>query len=297
MTEHVPEQIVGKINTHTREAVEAILAGEAVLAFDAIDKGAGRVIEQGDDAMRYAAKARDRAQLSSADHERTLVLDPSREGRKRLTDAMRAELVRDGTLGPDAITVTMLEPLGLTRAEAFDAASYAPRPDSHVPARQPQASAKHGSSLSGRCDRRRGGHRLVPHTAGQICYLVAGANGRARRSVRRSGAGAAQRAASRSSARTASRRHSTSHDSPIGISGRVAPHDTFRPGRDRRSGHGASGELPRQPPRCSGGICRHHPRQGRGRSTPTAAPVSPKRSAYATERRSGRSMGRGRRWG
>lgn len=54
------------------------------------------------------------------------MLDPTREGRQRLTDAIRAELVRDGTLGADAITATTLEPLGLTRAEASDAASYAP---------------------------------------------------------------------------------------------------------------------------------------------------------------------------
>lgn len=66
------------------------------------------------------------AQLSPADRARTLVLDPTREGRQRLTGAIRAELVRDGTLGAEAITATTLEPLGLTRAEASDAASYSP---------------------------------------------------------------------------------------------------------------------------------------------------------------------------
>ncbi|MCV0382818.1 MAG: relaxase domain-containing protein [Erythrobacter sp.] len=126
MATHVLDQIVRQTNAHTREAVEAILAGEAARAFEAIDQGGGRIVEQGDDAMRYAAIARDYAQLSATDRARTLVLDPTREGRQRLTDAIRAELVRDGTLGAEAITATTLEPLGLTRAEASDAASYAP---------------------------------------------------------------------------------------------------------------------------------------------------------------------------
>lgn len=126
MATHVLDQIVRQTNAHTREAVEAILAGEAARAFDAIDRGGGRIVEQGDDALRYSAIARDYAQLSTADRARTLVLDPTREGRQRLTDAIRAELVRDGTLGTDAITATTLKPLGLTRAEASDAASYTP---------------------------------------------------------------------------------------------------------------------------------------------------------------------------
>ena len=84
----------------------------------------GRIVEQGDGALRYSAIARDYARLSPADRARTLVLDPTREGRQRLTDAIRAELVRDGTLGADAIVATTLEPLGLTRAEASYAASW-----------------------------------------------------------------------------------------------------------------------------------------------------------------------------
>ena len=51
------------------------------------------------------------------------MLDPTREGRQRLTDVIRTELVRNGTLGSEAIMATTLEPLGLTRAEASEAAS------------------------------------------------------------------------------------------------------------------------------------------------------------------------------
>ncbi len=45
---------------------------------------------------------------------------------QRLTDAIRAALVRDGTLGADAVVATVLEPRGLSRAEAGVAASYVP---------------------------------------------------------------------------------------------------------------------------------------------------------------------------
>ena len=54
----------------------------------------------------------------------TLALDSTREGRQRLTDAIRAVLIQDRTLDRDAVTTTVLEPLGLTRTEASRAASY-----------------------------------------------------------------------------------------------------------------------------------------------------------------------------
>jgi hypothetical protein len=56
----------------------------------------------------------------------TLVLDSTREGRHRLTDAIRLALPRDGALGDEAVTATVLERRGLTRAEAARATSYTP---------------------------------------------------------------------------------------------------------------------------------------------------------------------------
>lgn len=54
------------------------------------------------------------------------MLDPTREGRQRLTDAIRLALLKDGTLGQDAVVATVLEPCGLSKAEAGSAASYFP---------------------------------------------------------------------------------------------------------------------------------------------------------------------------
>jgi conjugative relaxase-like TrwC/TraI family protein len=120
------DQIVRQTNVHTREAVEAMLAGDAEKAFAALDAGGGAIIEHDEDDIRHAIIARDFAKLSSEDRAETLVLDPTREGRQRLTDAIRAALIRDGTLGEEAMTAVVLEPCGLTRAEAARAASYQP---------------------------------------------------------------------------------------------------------------------------------------------------------------------------
>ena len=66
------------------------------------------------------------AALSREDRAATLVLDPTREGRQRLTDAIRLALLKDGTLGQDAVVATVLEPCGLSKAETGSATSYVP---------------------------------------------------------------------------------------------------------------------------------------------------------------------------
>lgn len=74
-------QIVRQTNERTREAVEAILAGEAALAFEALDKGGGAVFEHPEDDLSRARIAYDFARLSAEERGGTLVLDPTREGR------------------------------------------------------------------------------------------------------------------------------------------------------------------------------------------------------------------------
>lgn len=103
-----------------------MLDGDAQAAFEALDAGGGRVVEQPDTQTRQAVLARDCAALSREERARTLVLDPTRQGRQELTDAIRAALIRNGTLGEDAMVARVLEPRGLTRAEARLAASYQP---------------------------------------------------------------------------------------------------------------------------------------------------------------------------
>ncbi len=64
-------------------------------------------------APRRAVLARDFAVLSREERAVTLVLDPTREGRRQLTDCIRVAPVRDGTLGEEALVATVLEARGL----------------------------------------------------------------------------------------------------------------------------------------------------------------------------------------
>lgn len=87
------EEIVRQSNHHTREAVEAMLAGDVAKAFAALDRRArrrGRAHHRTAPQTRQAILARDFAALSRDDRARTLVLDPTRQGRQELTDAIRA---------------------------------------------------------------------------------------------------------------------------------------------------------------------------------------------------------------
>src|SRR3546814_1698887 len=55
---------------------------------------------------------------------RTLVIEPSREGRDALTADIRAALSQSGALTGPAVTVQSIANKGLTRAEARDPLSY-----------------------------------------------------------------------------------------------------------------------------------------------------------------------------
>ncbi|ACL93939.1 conjugative relaxase [Caulobacter vibrioides] len=119
-------KIVRQSNTLTLEAVEATLAGHARRAFDALDRGGGQIIEAQSVEDRQALIAAHFAQLDSAQRRRTLIIDPSREGREQLTARIRAELIAAGHLGKAAVTVTSLVAKDLTQAERKEAGSYAP---------------------------------------------------------------------------------------------------------------------------------------------------------------------------
>lgn len=124
MRTFVLDKIVRQQNDLTREAVQATIAGDGRRALEALDRGGGRVAELADVADRRVAMARDYAALSVRERERTLVMDTTREGRELLTQAIRAELRKDGTIRGETLTVASLESKGLTREEARHARSY-----------------------------------------------------------------------------------------------------------------------------------------------------------------------------
>lgn len=116
--------IVRQTNDVTKEAVLASIEGDARKVLAALDRGGGQVVEQADRVERFAAIAKQYAELDKEGRSSTLVIEPSREGRDALTADIRAALVRSGALTGGGVTMQSLANKGLTRAEARDPMSY-----------------------------------------------------------------------------------------------------------------------------------------------------------------------------
>ena len=117
-------EIVRQTNAKTKEAVEATLEGQIRRAFEALDAGGGRIVEAATPEERRASLAADYARLSQRERARTIVIDPSREGREALNAEIRRELIAQGALGKDAIVASVLAAKDLTKAEARQVDSY-----------------------------------------------------------------------------------------------------------------------------------------------------------------------------
>lgn len=118
------DEIVRQTNVATKDAVHASIEGDARKALAALDRGGGTIIEHDERTDRFAAIARAYASLAEKARARTLVIEPSREGRDALTAEIRNELEKTGALSGPAITMQSLVNKGLSRAEARDPASY-----------------------------------------------------------------------------------------------------------------------------------------------------------------------------
>lgn len=118
-------EIVRQTNAETREAVLASIEGHAGKALAALERGGGKVIEAATPDGRLASMARQYMAMSPAERARTLVIEPSRDGRDKLTGLIREQLAAHGELSAETQRFAALESKGLTRAEAREAASYA----------------------------------------------------------------------------------------------------------------------------------------------------------------------------
>lgn len=117
-------EILRQTNAAAKEAVLASIEGDARKALSALDKGGGKIIENADRGERFAAIAEEYAKLDKLSRARTLVIEPSREGRDALTADIRTVLARTGALTGPAVTMQSLTSKGLTRAEARNPQSY-----------------------------------------------------------------------------------------------------------------------------------------------------------------------------
>lgn len=117
-------EIVRQTNAATKEAVLASIEGDAKKALAALDRGGGQIVEAADRSDRFAVIAERYAEMDKADRARTIIVEPSREGRDALTADIRAALSKSGALTGPATIVESLGNKGLTRAEARDPQSY-----------------------------------------------------------------------------------------------------------------------------------------------------------------------------
>lgn len=117
-------EILRQTNSATKEAVLASIEGDARKALAAINGGGGRIVETAEREDRFAAIAKTYAGLDKVEQSKTLIVEPSREGRDTLTDEIRKELAKTSALSGSAIEAQSLVNKGLTRAEARDPVSY-----------------------------------------------------------------------------------------------------------------------------------------------------------------------------
>ena len=117
-------EIVRQTNDATKEAVLASIEGDVRKALAALGRGGGQIIESAERSTRFAAIAERYAGLDRAARARTIVIEPSREGRDALTADIRAALTQSGALTGPAVPVEALTNKGLTRAEARDPLNY-----------------------------------------------------------------------------------------------------------------------------------------------------------------------------
>ncbi|GGO89760.1 MobF family relaxase [Stakelama pacifica] len=117
-------EIVRQTNEATKEAVLASIQGDAQKALAALDRGGGTVIEHEERAARFAMMATRYTAMDEVARARTLVVEPSREGRDRLIADIREALSEAGAITGPAVPIQRLDSKGLTRADAHDPMSY-----------------------------------------------------------------------------------------------------------------------------------------------------------------------------
>ncbi|SEA87981.1 MobF family relaxase [Rubrimonas cliftonensis] len=120
----VLERIVRQTNDALRLSVEQAAAGRAAISMRYFDPAKDNLIVADTADERRTALADRWLALSPQDRSNTILIDPSREGRAKITDAVRKGLIAEGALGLSALTAARLETKGLTVAEKRFVFSY-----------------------------------------------------------------------------------------------------------------------------------------------------------------------------
>ena len=116
--------IVRQTDAHAQWTVAATLEGDARRALASIESGKGSIIEHPDSTARFKMIAASYAALSEGERRKTLVIEPSRDGRDALTAGIREALAKAGVLHGPKLEAQALVAKNLTREEAKDTRSY-----------------------------------------------------------------------------------------------------------------------------------------------------------------------------
>lgn len=117
--------IVRQDNPYLLDAVYQAVDGEIDRAFSLLNEGGGAVVEvPGGSEERYELIVERYLALSPSERKKTLLIDPSREGREKLNTRLREALRLVGDIGSAEVKLQRLESLDMTRADMVDVTSY-----------------------------------------------------------------------------------------------------------------------------------------------------------------------------
>jgi conjugative relaxase-like TrwC/TraI family protein len=119
------DEIVRQENIHTLDAVYSSISGDAKKALEHLNSGGGKVVEiNGDVSQRQQHIISEYMTLTQAQRESTLLIEPSREGRQKLSDVLREELKQAGELNVSGAKAKRLEKVDLTKTAQKDMLNY-----------------------------------------------------------------------------------------------------------------------------------------------------------------------------
>ncbi len=119
------DEIVRQTNRELLQTVEHSLQGEAREAMETLERGGGEIVEfAGKADARHAAIVKQYIEMPEAQRQSCLIIDPSREGRDQLSQAVRTGLKSIGQISEQEITTQRLERVDLTQACRKDALNY-----------------------------------------------------------------------------------------------------------------------------------------------------------------------------
>lgn len=111
-------------NPHLQQAIYHTIDKQPMLAIRHIVKGGGEIHEIKEEAKRHQAMAKEYIGRSWQHRANTIIIDPTRDGVKDVSEAIRLELNKKGELTGTAITATLLQDANLTIPERRTHASY-----------------------------------------------------------------------------------------------------------------------------------------------------------------------------